>query len=111
MHFITIYLRNLVETSTESVCISFSFLDDREQAYDNGLATKLLTTGSKCISGNGIIYYNNSYISFTQLSYTSASGFNYVAKVFGNSIAQDKEMYIQTGVNGPRVVDIVSKIN
>lgn len=112
LHFITIYLKNIVETNTrETVCISFSFLDDQEQAYGNGLATKLLTTGSKCISGNGIIYYNNSYISFTQLSYTSASGFNYVAKVFGGSIEQDKEMYIQTGTNEPRVVDIVSKIH
>lgn len=111
LHFITVYLTNLVETTTESVCISFSFLDDQGQAYGNNFATKLLTTGSKRISGNGIMYYNDSYISFTQLLYTPGSGFNYTAKVFGNSAEKDKEMYIQTGSNGLRVVDIVSKIN
>lgn len=111
LHFITIYLMNLVETATESVCISFSFLDDQGQAYGKNFAIKLLTTGSKHISGNGIMYHNNSYISFTQLLYTPGAGFNYTAKVFGNSVEEDKDMPIATGSDGLRVVDIVFKIN
>lgn len=113
LHFITIYLYNAITTGDESACISFSFLDDQAQAYGNDFATKLLTTGSKCISGNGIIYESGSYISFTQLSYTpgNAGGWDYTAKVFGNSEEKDKTIRIQTAGNNLRVVDIVSKIN